>query len=139
MRDQRNGKNNAPYAQRLDLGWVIVGDVCLSPNHLILKERFPVRTNTKPLSSPNQKCPDSADSPLQHADYDSLGAKIFERTGDDNKFSLSIEDKQFIRLMEKEMFINDANSWVAPLPFCVPRPCQLNNRELALIRFTNLC
>lgn len=29
MREQRNEPNNAPYAQRLDLGWVIVGDVCL--------------------------------------------------------------------------------------------------------------
>ena len=26
---QCNGPHNAPFAQRLDLGWVIVGDVCL--------------------------------------------------------------------------------------------------------------
>lgn len=30
VRKQRNGPHNAPYAQLLDLGWVIVGDVCLS-------------------------------------------------------------------------------------------------------------
>lgn len=29
VRQQRNGPHNAPYAQRLDLGWVIVGDVCI--------------------------------------------------------------------------------------------------------------
>lgn len=29
VRSQINGPHNAPYAQRLDLGWVIVGDVCL--------------------------------------------------------------------------------------------------------------
>lgn len=30
VRKQRNGPHNAPYAQLLYLGWVIVGDVCLS-------------------------------------------------------------------------------------------------------------
>lgn len=84
---------------------------------------------TKPLSWSSQKSSDFADSLPQHTDYDSLGAKIFERTEDDHKFSLSIEDKQFIGLMEKEMFINDRNSWVAPLPFRVPRPRLPNNRE----------
>lgn len=30
-RQQINGPHNAPFAQRLDLGWVIVGDVCVTP------------------------------------------------------------------------------------------------------------
>lgn len=29
VRKQINGPNNAPFAQILDLGWVVVGDVCL--------------------------------------------------------------------------------------------------------------
>jgi hypothetical protein len=33
VREQRNGRGNAPFAQRLDLGWVIVGDVCLDGAH----------------------------------------------------------------------------------------------------------
>lgn len=33
VREQRNGPSNAPYAQRLDLGWVVVGDVCLGSVH----------------------------------------------------------------------------------------------------------
>lgn len=33
VQEQRNGPNNAPYAQRLDLGWVVVGDVCLGSVH----------------------------------------------------------------------------------------------------------
>lgn len=28
VREQYNGPGNMPYAQRLDLGWVIVGEVC---------------------------------------------------------------------------------------------------------------
>lgn len=30
---QVNGPHNLPYAQKLDLGWVIVGDVCLGNVH----------------------------------------------------------------------------------------------------------
>ncbi|XP_073510708.1 uncharacterized protein [Phyllobates terribilis] len=33
VRQQINGPHNAPYAQRLDLGWVIVGEVCLGGAH----------------------------------------------------------------------------------------------------------
>lgn len=45
-----NGPHDVPYAQKLDLGWVIVGDVCLgeygspflfepSPHRCTIKER----------------------------------------------------------------------------------------------------
>lgn len=33
VREQINGPHDAPYAQRLDLGWVIVGEVCLGQAH----------------------------------------------------------------------------------------------------------
>ncbi len=33
VREQINGPNDAPYAQRLDLGWVIVRKVCLGTAH----------------------------------------------------------------------------------------------------------
>lgn len=33
VRKQRNGPHNTPYAQLLDLGWVIVGEVCLDRIH----------------------------------------------------------------------------------------------------------
>jgi len=33
VREQINGPHSAPYAQRLDLGWVIVGDICLGTIH----------------------------------------------------------------------------------------------------------
>ncbi|MEE6526523.1 hypothetical protein FKM82_027204 [Ascaphus truei] len=31
--EQRNGPHNAQFAQRLDLGWVIVGNVCIGKGH----------------------------------------------------------------------------------------------------------
>jgi len=33
VRQHINGPHNAPFAQRLDLGWVIVGDVCIDKAH----------------------------------------------------------------------------------------------------------
>ena len=33
VRDQVNGPHNAPFAQCLDLGWVIIGEVCLDNAH----------------------------------------------------------------------------------------------------------
>lgn len=33
VRKQLNGPHDAPYAQKLDLGWVIVGNVCLGSVH----------------------------------------------------------------------------------------------------------
>lgn len=155
VRDQCNGPNNAPYAQKLDLGWVVVREVCLGaahrpkgastyrthvlengchsyfypcPNHLVLKETFTVGPSTKPHSCKNLGGFHSNDSPVQNTGDHSLGSKIFERTEDDNKVAPSIEDKQFIQLMNKEMFMNDAYSWVAPLPFHTPRPRLPNNR-----------
>ena len=33
VHEQRNGPHKSPYAQRLDLGWVIVGELCLGGTH----------------------------------------------------------------------------------------------------------
>ena len=34
VRELVNGPHNAPFAQRLDLGWVLVGEVCLGKAHI---------------------------------------------------------------------------------------------------------
>lgn len=108
------------------------GHLSLSPcpNHLVLKEKLTVGTGTKLLSSHF--------SPVQNAGDRSLGSKIFERTEDDNKVAPSIEYRHLIQLMDREMFIDDANSRGAPLPFRIPRPRLPNNRKLALTRFPSL-
>ncbi|KAM4591910.1 uncharacterized protein PAE49_019480 [Odontesthes bonariensis] len=161
VRDQHNGPNNAPYAQRLDLGWVIIGEACLGAahkpkdvnvyrthvlengrhshftpclNHLILKEKFTVNSQRSHSSHDVQ-----SSQPTRVPEDDSLGSKIFQRTVDDNKVAPSIEDKLFIELMDKEMFINEGNSWVAPLPFRASRSRLPKNREQALNRFNSLC
>lgn len=41
-------------------------------------------------------------------------------------------DSIFLKLMEEEVYRNESNSWVAPLPFRQPRQCLPNNREQAI-------
>ncbi len=124
-----NGPSNAPYAQRLDLGWVVVGDVCLGsvhrsaslstyrthvldngrpsllppcPNKLRVKEKFDI----KPLPEIALAC----DKTFVYNDY-AIGDTIFERSKDDNKVGLSIDDRCFLEIMDREMFMDESNSW----------------------------
>lgn len=63
---------------------------------------------------------------------DNLGSSVFDRSKDDNKLALSIDDKAFLAIMDAEVYQNKENSWVAPLPFCSPRRRLPSNREQAL-------
>lgn len=165
VREQRNGPHNAPYPQRLLPGWVVVRDVCLGaaqkprdvatyrtyvlengrhshftpcPNNFSLKEKLATKTMENTLSFSNLKCLQLFSESNQNVSDGSLGSKIFERTTDDNKVAPSVEDRYFIHLMDKGMFLDDANNWVAPVPFRAPRPRLPNNREYAFKRFNNL-
>lgn len=53
----------------------------------------------------------------QFEERHSLGEVVFQRTPDDDKPAISVEDKAFLEIMHKEVFIDDSNSRVAPLPF----------------------
>ncbi|KAL1249503.1 hypothetical protein QQF64_020508 [Cirrhinus molitorella] len=68
----------------------------------------------------------------------SLGCDVFQMTENDNKLALSIEDTAFLRIMDSEVYRDEGNSWVAPLPFRVPRQVLPNNREQVLNRFHSL-
>lgn len=104
VRQQCNGPDDAPYAQRLDLGWVIVGDVCLDKSHkpsqvnafktYVLKNGH--TTHFKPLCHHYEvkerlynliQVPEVIPTP-----YDDLGRSVFHTTSDDNRLALSIED-----------------------------------------------
>lgn len=63
---------------------------------------------------------------------------MFTRNKDDNKVGLSIEDKQFIQVMEKSLHKDADGNWVAPLPFREDRPPLPNNRLQTLNRAKNL-
>lgn len=151
--EQCNGPHNAPFAQRLNLGWVIIGDVCLgraykattasvfrtsvliSGRHSILSpctRSLMVKEKIDRLTPPHiAPCVSHAAS---NKEADSLGRNVFQRTQQDDQLGLSIEDELFLDLMDKEVYMDEANCWVAPLPFRPNRPCLPNNRQHATNR-----
>lgn len=156
---QYNGPNNAPYAQQLDLGWVIVGEVCLRGAHkpssvnvyrtdvlptgrtsflrscysvIYIQEKFDKRRSTHGIQTLKEM-------DILADDTDDLGSTVFKRTKEDEKIALSIEDQAFLEIMDKNVHMNDANSWVAPLPFHFSRHRLPNNREQAVKCLSSLC
>lgn len=156
VRQQINGPNNAPFAQRLDLGWVIVGEVCIDkaliPTVAVLKTNVllngrpscltPCKNHIQVKDSMGhggeQRQGLSNNSPVNIPLADKLGDTVFVSSKNDNKPALSFEDETFLAIMEKEFKRNDQNSWVAPLPFRSPRPQLPNNRAQALSRLRSL-
>lgn len=157
VRRQVNGPHNAPYAQKLDLGWVIVGNVCLNgihksttvstfftntkeqrpsifdpcPNVFHVKER-----NSNDWKNYNGMC--SMEQLVYNHKDGQFGQEVFKVTCDDNKVGPSIHDLSFLYIMEQELEKDESNSWVAPLPFKAPR-CRLpNNRYQAMKRLSTL-
>lgn len=156
VREQINGPGNSPFAQRLDLGWVVVGDVCLGGAH-----RLPQVNSYKTFildngrSSHLQPCnsqisvketftktPESSHSfaslKVSGRNVDSIGQQVFTRTPDDHKLAPSVEDMQFLQIMDSEFYQDSDNSWVGPLPFRSPRQHLPNNRQLAYDRLMSL-
>lgn len=153
MRKQINGPGNTPFAQKVDLGWVLVGDVCLGNVHKPAVSTF--KTNILEDGRPTlfrpcishvhlkEKVNSSSLYGLSHdrwnssMDEDSLGLTVLKRTVDDKR-ALSIEDEHFLKIMDEQVFQDESSSWVAPLPFRYPRPPLPNNREQAVTRLCSL-
>ena len=158
--EQRNGPPHAPFAQRLALGWVIIGDVCINGAH----KPSPVDTfrtyilengrssmmspclnkiNVRESSSYNSQLhnPSTSNQDQRSLPRDTtslMGESVFRYTKDDDKTAPSMEDLAFLRIMEKELQQDESNSWVAPLPFRSPRQRLPNNRQQASNRLTAL-
>ncbi|XP_055504132.1 uncharacterized protein LOC129704800 isoform X1 [Leucoraja erinacea] len=160
VRKQINGPNNAPLAQKLDLGWLVVGDVCLGgahrptqvdtyktcilgngrptyltpcTSHVIVKEKFTY----------SSLCEDDPElksmAGLQETTCgQNLGQSVFHRTASDNDLVPSFDDWRFLQIMDDQCYQDNSNTWVAPLPFPSPRQRLPNNREYANNRLTSL-
>ncbi|XP_060772289.1 uncharacterized protein LOC132883105 [Neoarius graeffei] len=159
VRRQINGSHDAPYAQKLDLGWVLVGNVCLGrvhkppsvnvfftntldngrqslfepcPNTLLVKESV---CNTSPPNAPT-RVPEKKVS--QDMSRPHLGDDIFQRTDHDEKLAHSFEDTTFLHIMKEGVYKDEESSWVAPLPFKPQRRRLPNNKGQTLNRFKSL-
>ncbi|XP_056022195.1 uncharacterized protein LOC130055048 [Ostrea edulis] len=94
--EQRLGPIHAPFAQRLRLGWVIIGDVCLGTSHkpdeISVMKTFTLKDGRTTLFQP---CMSNMHVANDH---------IFEKRKDDDTPGLSYEDKQFLEIMDKKMY-----------------------------------
>lgn len=150
VRQQVSGPHNAPFAQRLDLGWVIIGNVCLRNAHKPVINTF--KTNILENGRPSILTPCRGSVKLAEKvsfsgrqmnkssgmSLETLGCKVFNETDHDNKPAPSIEDTIFLEIMDQNVYRDTSSNWVAPLPFRVPRPRLSNNREQVFTRFRSL-
>ncbi len=159
VREQIKRPNDAPYAQRLDLGWVIAGEVCLGtahrPSSVNVYHNHVLSNGCTSYFTPCLKQIQVRECvcgmPKQHTTMipdlhgksaviktDNLGCAVFHKTPEDDKPGLSMEDRAFLEMMDSDVFQDSANSWVAPLHFRSPRSRLPNNRDQALKRLTSL-
>ncbi|XP_055061254.2 uncharacterized protein [Misgurnus anguillicaudatus] len=156
VRRQINGPHNDPFAIKTDLGWLIIGDVCLGNSHKpsVLSCKTHVLDNGRTSYFPpcqshinlkDSLCLTAEAQGIPHiykgacaSRENLLGCSVFKRTRDDDKPALSVEDHIFLEIMDNEFFRDSDNSWVGPLPFRHPRPLLPNNREHALTRLYSL-
>lgn len=147
-----------PFAQRLALGWVVVGDICLDgvhkPGHvnvlktnildsdrpsylfpcqnsILVKERFSCQDHHKVN-------PHSFGQRNRLVEADVTGETVFGCTSADEKSAYSIEEQAFLQIMERDVFQEDTNRWVAPLPFRLLRPRLPNNKQQAIQRLASV-
>ncbi|CAE1295029.1 unnamed protein product [Acanthosepion pharaonis] len=135
---QINGPHSAPYDQKLDMGWVIVGNVCLGGTHkpTTVDTFF---TSTREGSRPTNfgPCPNTFWAKERYCQKE-LGSSVFQLTKEDDRLAYSIEDRIFIDIMEKGVRKNSHCSWVAPLPLKPSRLRLPNNRQQAVSRLNSL-
>ena len=125
VQEQIIGGKGEPFAQKLPLGWTVIGEVCLGKVHAPKEINVRIthtlndgRCTTFPLCEKNIEINDFSD-------------EIFIKTSDDNKVGFSVEDKRFLKLMESDFVQDDTGHWTAPLPFKQPKPPIPNNRSQA--------
>nr|XP_055056164.1 uncharacterized protein LOC129440699 [Misgurnus anguillicaudatus] len=157
--EQRNGPRHAPFAQKLALGWVVIGDVCLDGAHKPCKVntfKTSIFMNGRP--SQTEPCENNIQIKEKFCHYNehltslapslklqfttthtkSNTTEIFQSTKDDDKLAPSMEDLVFLKMTQKEVYQDESNSWVAPLPFRGPRQRLPNNRQQASNRLQSL-
>ena len=113
--DQSIGDENAQYAQRLNLGWVVVAEVCLGTIHDINSinvNKTYVTCDGRPTVF--QLCPNRISLKETYKDIDTIGSEVFIKSRDDDKPGTSVEDRLFVELMEEKMIKNSNGHWTAP-------------------------
>ena len=156
IRASRNGPKGAPWAQKLDLGWTISGQMCLDrvggPVHISAHRTSLERLDRLVTSYPRNvqashhhaeeseivPCPNHFQVKERYAEKGEIGDNLFQSTPGDNLVSMSQEDKRFLKIMETGTRKNQQGNWEMPLPFRSPTASMPNNRPLAVNRLNGL-
>jgi hypothetical protein len=98
------GLPQTPYAQRLGLGWVVVGEVCLGKSHR--PETVFANKVTILLSGITALCdPCPSNIAVKEMpcipEVELIGDSIFQTTDQDDQSGLSIDDKLFLSMMDR--------------------------------------
>ncbi|KAK3100574.1 hypothetical protein FSP39_022032 [Pinctada imbricata] len=142
--DQILGPPGTPFAQKLSLGWVVVGDVCLQGRHKpntinALKTHIQGDGRGTIFRDCDSKVHvEILDHTLQPPEISFKGDHIFDTSRNDNKIGSSVEDRAFLAIMDKELRKNDKGKWTAPLPFKCPRSYLPNNQSQVYKRAVSL-
>jgi hypothetical protein len=116
---------------------VIVGESCLDkvhkPNITVQKNHLHVLPHGRATLFP----PCKNDIKI-HINKGEIGANVFVKKPDDNKVGMSIEDKEFLHIMDSNCSKREAGNWQASLPFRQGRTALPNNRAYTLRRALNL-
>ncbi|KAL5021845.1 hypothetical protein ScPMuIL_001000 [Solemya velum] len=124
--EQRISGDMLPFGQRLPLGWVIIGNVCLGQAHL--PEQVNVRKTTV-FANGRPSYLEPCESELTVKED-----PIFKRVPGDEKPGLSLEDKRFLDIMRTGFQRTTSGHWEAPMPFKENRPFLPDNKRMALKR-----
>ena len=155
VRESRNGPKGTPWAQRLDLGWTISGQMCLDrvggPIHISVRRtavEYPDQLSALPWDSRSIQrsstkhevvpCPYHFKVKEKYTEREEIGANIFRTTPDDNMVSMSQDDRRFMQIMNAGTRKNHRGNWEMPLPFRTPNIAMPNNRPLAVNRLNGL-
>ena len=148
VHESPNGSRNAPWGQRLDLGWVVLGNTCLNGAHKpeqISTCKTQVLHTSRPslfVPCPNHfhvKFDTNTDTPFVNREFDdSLARDVFIRTPQD-KPGTSAEDRRFMEIMENGMTKYEKGSWEAPLHFRHEIRELPSSRDYAMKRLKSTC
>ena len=130
--DQKLGPSNAPFAQQTSLGWAVIGETCLNGVHVPS-----VVTASKTSLLPNGR-PSLLQPCENHFCVTEVNDPLFRKTKEDEKPGLSVEDRQFLSVMNKGFEKDESGNWVAPLPFRHSVLKTSNNRDYVWRRMESL-
>ncbi|XP_061170884.1 uncharacterized protein LOC133180357 [Saccostrea echinata] len=122
VKEQKVADPSLPFAQKLRLGWVVLGKVCLGDTHV----SEVVNTNKSfilPSGRPTffEPCGNKL----------SVIDDVFQKTENDEKPGPSVEDQKFVDIMNSSFKRGKDGCWIAPLPFKEDRPTLPNNKPQA--------